>query len=74
MSATSKSLNKLIEKMYLLITKHPKEVIIIPTLIGGFYQFYKLASINISYIPYFSIAQIIPDGLLWSLLFIFTFK
>jgi len=38
-------------------------LVIIPTLIGGIFQLVKLASIHTSYIRFFSVSQVVADGL-----------
>jgi hypothetical protein len=39
-------------------------IILIPTILGGFWQLYELINIKTSFIRFFSITQVIPDGLL----------
>ena len=39
-------------------------ILIIPTVIGGFWQIIELARISTAYIRFFSITHVIPDGLL----------
>ncbi|WP_034893306.1 hypothetical protein [Gillisia sp. Hel_I_29] len=38
--------------------------VLIPSILGGLWQTYELASISTSYIRFFSVSQVIPDGLL----------
>lgn len=45
-------------------------IVLIPTLLGGFWQLMALSHISISYIRFFSISQLIADGIL--ILFILT--
>ena len=44
-------------------------IILLPTFLGGIWQLLELSSISTSFIRFFSISQLIPDGLL--ILFIF---
>jgi len=39
-------------------------ILLVPTLLGGFWQLIELSSISTAYIRFFSITQVIPDGLL----------
>ena len=39
-------------------------IILIPTILGGLWQLFELSSISISFIRFFSVSQIIPDGIL----------
>lgn len=39
-------------------------LILIPTVLGGLWQFFELATMSISFVRFFSITQIIPDGLM----------
>lgn len=39
-------------------------ILVLPTLIGGFWQLIELSTISTAYIRFFSISQVIPDGLL----------
>jgi len=45
-------------------------IILLPTVFGGLWQIIELSKISISYIRFFSVTQLIPDGLL--MLFIFS--
>jgi hypothetical protein len=47
-------------------------IIILPALFGGLWQVIELASMSFSFIRFFSVGQIIPDGLL-VLLFLTSF-
>jgi len=38
--------------------------VLIPTILGGLWQTYELATISTSYIRFFSVSQVVPDGLL----------
>ena len=38
-------------------------IILVPTVLGGIWQLFELSSISISYIHFFSITQLVPDGL-----------
>lgn len=57
------------KKTYLEIFKENKEIIVlIPTLLGGLYQVLNLVIlVGMPYVRYFSVSQVIPDGLLISL-------
>lgn len=39
-------------------------ILIVPTILGGLWQILELSSISTSYIRFFSVTQIVPDGLL----------
>ncbi len=56
---------------FLAFFKENKEIIILlPTLIGGFYQLLNIIIlVGLPYVRYFSVAQVIPDGLLISVVF-----
>ena len=43
-------------------------IVLIPTVLGGLIQLFKLGMIDLRYIRYFSVTQLIPDGLLAILL------
>ena len=49
-------------------------LIIIPAFIGGLWQALELMSISIQYIRFFSISQIVPDGILIIMLIIISFS
>jgi len=55
------------------INKYLSLIVIIPALLGGLWQIVELSSISFSFIRFFSVTQIIPDGLL-ILLFILIFS
>lgn len=40
-------------------------IIIVPTILGGLLQLYNLSNISPEYIRFFSISQVVPDGLLF---------
>lgn len=46
------------------LKKHLSLIILFPTTIGGLWQLIELSSISPSYIRFFSISQVVPDGLL----------
>ena len=46
-----------------LLKENLSFLVIIPTLIGGLFQLIKLASLDTSYIRFFSVSQVIADGL-----------
>ncbi|WP_411583038.1 hypothetical protein [Acinetobacter nosocomialis] len=56
---------------FLALFKENKEIIVlIPTLIGGLYQLLNIVIlVGLPYVRYFSVAQVIPDGLLLSVVF-----
>ena len=39
-------------------------IILIPTILGGLWQFISLADISMSYIRFFSLTQLVVDGIL----------
>jgi len=47
-------------------------IVVIPAALGGFWQLCELARISPSFIRFFSISQIVPDGLLILLIFILS--
>ncbi|RXM44236.1 hypothetical protein [Flavobacterium sp. YO64] len=49
-------------------------IIVVPAFIGGLWQALELMSISITYIRFFSISQIVPDGLLIIMLIILSFS
>lgn len=53
-----------------LINKNFSLLVAIPPLLGSIWQLLKLSSISISYIRFFSLSQLIPDGIIISI-FIF---
>lgn len=48
----------------LFIRENLSLIIIIPALLGGFWQVVELSRLSFSYLRFFSISQIVPDGLL----------
>ena len=40
-------------------------ILVIPTVLGGLWQLLSLASIDISFVRFFSVAQMLPDGLVF---------
>ena len=50
-------------------------IILVPTMLGGIWQLLELLNISPSFIRFFSVSQLIPDGLLilFILLIIYTF-
>ena len=50
-------------------------IILVPTMLGGIWQLLELLNISSSFIRFFSVSQLIPDGLLilFILLIIYTF-
>lgn len=58
---------KLLEhKFYNFLKENLAVIIIIPTFLGGIWQLVELARISISFIRFFSVSQLVPDGLLIS--------
>ena len=53
-----------------LIRKNLNLILLVPTVIGGLWQLFELQGINTSFIRFFSITQVIADGLL--ILFVFS--
>jgi hypothetical protein len=56
--------------IYSRIKNNLNIILLVPTMIGGLWQMVELASISPAYIRFFSITQLIPDGLL--ILFVIT--
>ncbi len=48
-------------------------IVLLPSLLGGIWQLYALSKISISYIRFFSISQLIPDGIIVFIFLIFLF-
>ncbi|WP_151726312.1 hypothetical protein [Acinetobacter ursingii] len=46
-----------------LLKENLSILVIIPALTGGLFQLVKLASLDTSYIRFFSVSQVVPDGL-----------
>jgi len=57
------SLKDLVDKYYELIKKYAYLLLLIPTIIGGLWQFLGLASLGFEYLRFFSLQQLISDGL-----------
>ncbi len=60
MIQTGISARKIIE----YIKEHLSVIIIVPAFVGGLWQSIELMSISIPYLRFFSISQIVPDGIL----------
>ncbi|MCU4429294.1 hypothetical protein EXE06_12400 [Acinetobacter pittii] len=60
---------------FLVFFKKNKEVIVlIPTFLGGMYQLLNIIIlVGLPYVRYFSVAQVIPDGLLLSVVFFWLY-
>lgn len=60
---------------FIIFFKGNKEIIIlIPTLLGGMYQILNLLIlVGLPYVRYFSVSQVIPDGLLISIVLFWTY-
>ncbi|CAM4410518.1 hypothetical protein [Zobellia nedashkovskayae] len=71
---TSKDSSSWKEKVFDYIKDHPSLVILIPTLLGGIWQLVALLSIGVSYVRFFSLSQLVSDGLILMFTFlIFSF-
>lgn len=55
------------------LKEHLSILIIIPAFIGGLWQALELMLMSISYIRFFSISQIVPDGILILIFLFFIF-
>jgi hypothetical protein len=65
----------MVKKLLDIINKYLSLIIILPALLGGLWQIIELSRISFSFIRFFSVSQIIPDGLLILLfLLIFAFS
>lgn len=51
-------------RRYNFIKENISLILIVPSVIGGLWQLFELSSINTGYIRFFSISQVVPDGLL----------
>lgn len=49
---------------YRWISEHLGIIVLVPTLIGGLWQILELLRIGTAYIRFFSISQVVPDGLM----------
>lgn len=59
------------EKLYKLIKKNLSLLIIFPPLIGGLWQVIELSSLSISFLRFFSVSQLVADGILILIVFLF---
>lgn len=60
-----------------LLRENISLIIIIPTVLGGLLQLYNLSNISPEYIRFFSLSQVVPDGLLFLVIaisFILSFE
>jgi hypothetical protein len=58
-------MNQITESSYFKFVKDNLSIIIIvPTLLGGIWQLLELARISVSFMRFFSVTQLIPDGIL----------
>jgi hypothetical protein len=55
---------KFISDPLIFIKEHIPLLILLPTILGGFWQLFELISIDISFVRFFSITQLIQDGIL----------
>lgn len=62
------------DKIGEFLKEHLSVLIIVPAFIGGLWQSIELMSISIPYIRFFSLSQIIPDGILILVFFIIGFS
>lgn len=60
-----------LNKHYTIIKNNLPTIALIPTLLGGCWQLYKLGSISPGMIAFFSISQLFADGFLILIYFIF---
>lgn len=62
------NLDKIKEKFtndpFVFIKEHVSVLVIIPTILGGTWQLFELISIDISFVRFFSITQLLQDGIL----------
>lgn len=63
-----KSTKSRISYLSSLIKDNIAIIVLIPTVLGGLIQLFKLGMIDLRYIRYFSVTQLVPDGLLAILL------
>ncbi|KIA82454.1 hypothetical protein [Flavobacterium sp. AED] len=64
-----------VKKLLDIVNKYLSLIIILPAILGGLWQIIELSRISFSFIRFFSVTQIIPDGLLILLfLLIFVFS
>lgn len=59
-----KFMNKFLVKYYNLLKENLAMFAVIPTVIGGIWQLFKLTTISANMIRFFSISQLVADGLL----------
>jgi len=63
-------MNSKFKKLYNQVKENLNLIILLPTVTGGLWQLIELSTISLSFIRFFSLSQLIPDGLL--ILFILT--
>lgn len=63
-------MNRDLKKIFDLIRNNITMIAVIPTLIGGIWQICKLGSISINMIRFFSISQLVCDGMILLVIFI----
>jgi len=54
----------ILKKIYKNIKENLPMIALIPTILGGIWQLYKLGSISVSMISFFSVSQLISDGII----------
>lgn len=59
------------DKLYKLIKENLSLLIIFPPLIGGLWQVIELSSLSISFLRFFSVSQLVADGILILIVFLF---
>ena len=64
MEEDKKQREKFYEKHYLWIKDNLNIIILCPTVVGGIWQLMELSSISTSFIRFFSISQLVSDGIL----------
>jgi hypothetical protein len=54
----------ILKKLYNNIKDNLPMIALVPTILGGIWQLYKLGSISVSMISFFSVSQLISDGII----------
>lgn len=55
------------------IQNHLNVILLVPTVLGGFWQLIELMSIDTSYLRFFSLTQVIADGLIILIILLFSY-
>lgn len=53
-----------LQPLWKVIKENKSLILLVPTLLGGALQLFQLANIDVVYIKFFSVTQVIPDGLM----------